>query len=184
MNAGTKMLRSLLMAALIAGVVGVSSVAHAAANPATCVNDDDCIATPTCGGDVCDYSVQPPVCKPAGGAAKGNDGWCTTSANCKCKGVGATCTGLYCSFTKASDAPATGAGGTTGAAGTHAAGGTTGAAGTSATGAAGTTGSDGGTKPPSSGGGCSVAGSSSGGLAALVGLALVAGRLARRRRRA
>jgi len=177
MNAGTKLLRSLMLAGIMLGVVTVASAARAA-----CVNDDDC-PNAACGGDVCDYSTQPPQCKPAGTAAKGSDGWCTTNANCKCKALGATCAAVYCTFTKPSDAPA----GTTGAAGssTGAAGSSTGAAGSS-TGAAGSSTGGAGTGSTGSGssGGCSVSGSTSGGFAALAGLALVAGRLLRRRRRA
>src|SRR5450432_1554879 len=86
MNAGAKMFRSLLLAGVLV-FVGAGA-AHAAANPTMCTNDIDCVATPSCGGDVCDYSTQPPTCKPAGGAAKAQDGWCDPThgdADCKCK---------------------------------------------------------------------------------------------------
>ena len=53
--------------------------AQAQSNPATCENDDDCVATPQCGGDVCDWSMLPHSCKPAGTGTKGADGWCTTT---------------------------------------------------------------------------------------------------------
>ena len=57
-----------------------AGTAAAQTNPATCTNDIDCVATPTCGGDVCDWSnVSNHVCKAAGSAAKGSDGWCTTT---------------------------------------------------------------------------------------------------------
>jgi hypothetical protein len=73
-------------------------------NPATCTNDVDCIATPQCGGDICDWSTGM-TCKPAGVGMKGSDGWCATDTDCKCVTQGARCVGTYCSFTKASDAP-------------------------------------------------------------------------------
>jgi hypothetical protein len=149
---------------LLAGIVCLvpASRALAAANPATCVNDIDCVATPECGGDVCDYSAAGMTCKAAGSKAKGSDGWCTVDTDCKCKAQGAKCNGLYCTFTKASDAPATGTGG-----------------------AGGSTTADGGTKPASSdSGGCSLAGSAPIGSAAGIGLALaLLARGARRRRR-
>jgi len=186
MNAGAKMFRSLMLAGVLV-LVGAGA-AHAAANPATCINDVDCIATPTCGGDVCDYNAGT-ICNPAGGATKGHDGWCDPShgdADCKCKALGAKCVGVYCTFTKPSDAPASGAAGASGGtagAGTAGAGtagaGTAGASGGTA-GASGTAGK----APAPSSGGCSVASSTSGGFAALVGVALIAGRLVRRRRRA
>jgi hypothetical protein len=193
MNARNKMLRSLMLAGLVAGVLFASGAARAATNPASCVNDIDCVATPECGGDVCTYTgANPMTCVAAGGSPKGSDGWCDSTHgdnDCKCKALGAKCTGIYCSFTKPSQAPATGAAGSgggagaTGAAGsaTGAAGSTTGAAG-STTGAAGATGAAGtGTSGGGSSGGCAVA-ASSGGFAAvgLLGLALV---VARRRRR-
>ncbi|MFL5304111.1 MAG: MYXO-CTERM sorting domain-containing protein [Polyangia bacterium] len=127
----------------------------------SCVNDIDC-PNAACGGDVCDYYTDPTLtCKPAGTHAKGMDGWCTTDADCKCRGLGAVCTSsLSCSFTKPSDAPsggggAVGTGGATGAAGstTPGSGGTTGT-GTGGAGGAGPTNNNGG-----SSGGCSVAGS-------------------------
>ena len=84
MNAGSKMIRPLMLAIVLVGVVAFSSAARAA-----CVNDDDC-PNSACGGDVCDYSSGTPTCKPAGTGTKGQDGWCTTTANCKCKALGAT----------------------------------------------------------------------------------------------
>ncbi len=43
---------------LLAGLLCLftAGTAVAQSNPATCVNDDDCVATPACGGDVCDWS--------------------------------------------------------------------------------------------------------------------------------
>lgn len=171
-----KLFLSVTLALLV--VAGNPGRSNAADNPTTCTNDIDCVATPACGGDVCDWGTSPPKCKAAGSQPKGDDGWCAVDADCKCKGLGAKCSAPYCTFTKPSDAPATGGAGTTGAAGTGSgAGGTTGAAGTGTTGAAGTSTSGG------SSGGCAVASSSTGGLGLLVGLALVAGRVVRRRRR-
>jgi MYXO-CTERM domain-containing protein len=153
---------------LLTGLVSMLAAGTAAAqsNPTSCDNDDDCIATPACGGDVCEWPAH--VCKPAGSAAKGADGWCTTTADCKCMGMGATCEGVYCSFTRACDAPGQtcatgGTGGSTGA------GGSTGTAGTSGGGS-------------SDGGGCSVAATApAAGSALIVALGLIG--FSRRRRR-
>jgi MYXO-CTERM domain-containing protein len=133
----------------------------------SCTNDDDC-PNAACGGDVCDWSMQPPSCKPAGTATKGTDGWCTTTDNCKCKGVGATCGVANCTFTRACEADG----------GTCAAGGS-GGGGSTGTGTAGTSGGGGG-----GGGGCSVAGNGDAGSWSLLVAAfgLVALRRARRRR--
>jgi MYXO-CTERM domain-containing protein len=118
-----------------------AGAANAQSNPATCVNDTDCVATPQCGGDICDWSnaAAGMKCKPAGTQPKGSDGWCTSDDNCKCKGAGATCVNAFCTFTRACDAPD--AGGCTNVTGT---GGSSGTAGTSGGGSSG-------------GGGCSVA---------------------------
>jgi MprA protease rhombosortase-interaction domain-containing protein len=119
---------------LLTGLVCLFAAGTAAAqtNPATCVNDDDCVATPACGGDVCDWSVLGQMtCKAAGMHPKGMDGWCTTTDDCKCREMGATCVAAYCTFTRACDAPGAAGcatGGTSGGTGT---GGTTGTAGTS-----------------------------------------------------
>ena len=54
---------------LLTGLVCLFAAGTAAAqtNPATCMNDDDCVATPACGGDVCDWSVVGQMtCKAAG----------------------------------------------------------------------------------------------------------------------
>ncbi len=83
-----------------------------------CFNDTDC-GGPQCGGDVCNWNIQSPyatvdkpyTCNPAGTAPKGMDGWCTSDENCKCRELGAKCVGVYCSFTKPSDAPGGGGGG-------------------------------------------------------------------------
>jgi MYXO-CTERM domain-containing protein len=115
------------------------------ASAQTCTNDDDC-ANAACGGDVCDWEVTPHTCKPAGTAAKGQDGWCTGTDNCKCKALGATCVVANCSFTRACEADG----------GTCAAGGS-GGGGSTGTGTAGTSGGGGG-----GGGGCSVAGDGAG----------------------
>ena len=141
---------------LLTGLVCLFAAGTAAAqtNPTTCVNDDDCVATPACGGDVCDWSVVGQMtCKAAGMHPKGSDGWCTTTDDCKCKDLGATCVVAYCSFTRPCDAPDAGGcptGGTGGGSG--------------------------------DGGGCSVATGPSGGVATLlVSIGLLA--FSRRRRR-
>src|SRR5258708_1321516 len=152
---------------LIAGFCVLLSGRVFAANPATCMNDIDCVATPQCGGDVCNFGVTPHVCAPAGTGSKGSDGWCTTDADCKCKAQGATCKIVYCSFTKASDAPA-GAGGASGGGGGK--GGTGGCR------------TDGGTSGGSSGG-CALAGGAPGALGLIGGIGLVALAIRRARRR-
>jgi hypothetical protein len=139
---------------LLAGFLCLFSAGTAVAqsNPATCANDDDCIATPACGGDVCDWATEPGLmkCKAAGSYPKGEDGWCTTTDDCKCKGMGATCMNFFCTFTRPCDAPGAAGCGTGGTGGTGGSGGSgTGAAGS--TGMAGTSGGGG-----SDGGGCAV----------------------------
>jgi len=137
-----------------------AGTASAQSNPASCTNDDDCVATPQCGGDVCDWTdINNHVCKPAGTS----DGWCTTTDDCKCKDIGATCVGAYCTFTRACDAPD---------AGPCAAGGS-GGGGSGGTGTAGTIGGSGG------GGGCSIgatAPTASSGLLVALGLLFVSRR--------
>lgn len=130
-----------------------------------CFNDIDCDATGTeCGSEVCQWMDNGDhICMAAGTKPARSDGWCTATTDCKCSNLGATCTGIYCSFTTPEDAPASG--GSTGAGGS----------GTSTGGSS--------TSMPTSTestdeGGCSVApGSSSSGLMAF-GLALGAGALA------
>jgi MYXO-CTERM domain-containing protein len=148
--------KMMLLTALVC--LFAAGTAAAQANPANCTNDIQCVATPTCGGEVCDWSdVSNHVCKAAGSAAKGSDGWCTTTDDCKCKDLGATCVGVYCSFTRPCDAPDAGGCPTGGTAGTS-----------------GTSGGD--------GGGCSVATGPTGGMATLlVSIGLLV--FSRRRRR-
>lgn len=77
-----------------------------------CFNDTDC-GGPECGGWVCDWNQISPfamgdkmyTCVPPGISPKGNDGWCTTDDNCKCRSLGAKCAGVRCSFTRPEDAP-------------------------------------------------------------------------------
>jgi hypothetical protein len=77
-----------------------------------CFNDSDCPVN-SCGGQVCNWnkSHERPtadkafVCNPAGTDPQGQDGWCTTDADCKCRAQGAKCVGVYCTFTLASGAP-------------------------------------------------------------------------------
>jgi hypothetical protein len=128
-------LKRFLMAVLAAGTFMTARGAAAQ----SCVNDIDC-PNSACGGQVCDWN-QSMTCHPAGGAVKGMDGWCTTTADCKCKDLGATCVGVNCSFTMPSQAPGaaggaagSGAGGAPGGAGSSA-GGSTSAAGSSTAGA-------------------------------------------------
>jgi hypothetical protein len=81
-------------------------------DPQPCFNDTDC-PNSACGGEVCNWTKAHPnpigdkvfVCDPAGLQVKGRDGWCTSDANCKCRGLGASCIAPYCSFTKPTEAP-------------------------------------------------------------------------------
>ena len=162
MTVSARTLNWFFLAGVLAGIVslGAARSVAAATNPTTCVNDIDCVATPQCGGDVCDYNVQPPVCKPAGSQPKGQDGWCTHDTDCKCMGQGATCVSLFCTFTRPCDAPDAGPCGAGGSGGGGTSGGSGGGGG---------------------GGGCSLAGTDTGlGWAALLG---VAGLIVARRRR-
>jgi hypothetical protein len=134
-------------------------------NPAACTNDIDCVATPQCGGDICDWVGTPGQmkCKAAGSYPVGMDGWCMADTDCKCHSLGATCDlgTLRCTFTRPCGAPD---------AGPCATGGTSGGTGT-----AGTSGGGGG------GGGCNIASTTPAVTASLlVALGLLA--FARRRR--
>lgn len=171
----------------------VAPAAFAAGEP--CFNDTDCPGGgAVCGADVCNWNVQHPApvgdmaytCVTAGTDPKGQDGWCTFDAmaadphqHCKCKGEGAKCVGVHCTFTKPDQAPPGGTAGS-GAGGTGA--GTAGAATTAGT--APTTAGTGSTAPPAEEGGCSmsVPGGSNTGTALGVGLLGLGLALARRRR--
>ncbi len=179
------LLRGWLATALGSAVLMTASLAFAEGE--ACYNDTDCPGA-ECGGEVCNWNKHHAtpvgdkayVCNPAGSSPKGVDGWCTSVDNCKCKAQGAMCGTVYCSFTKASDAPmstgGTGAGGTASAAGTTSTGGS--AAGTAAGGTA--------AKPPveEESGGCSVVSpaSTGGGIALALGLVGLGAAFARRRR--
>ena len=116
-----------------------AGTAAAQTNPASCINDVDCVATPSCGGDICDWAdtAHPMTCKAAGSHPKGMDGWCTVDTDCKCHDLGATCgANASCTFTRPCDAPDAGPCGTGGSGGS---------------GGGGTSGGGGG------GGGCSIA---------------------------
>lgn len=151
--------------ATLVGSVALLAAPAAFAVGEPCFNDDDCPG-PECGGEVCNWQERNPnpdgrkeyTCALAGTAKKGEDGWCETDDNCKCKAQGATCKIVYCSFTKASDAPAgggSGAGGSgSGTAGTGTAG--TGTAGTGTAGTGTGTAGTGSSTPPVDEGGCSV----------------------------
>lgn len=165
-----------LVGSLIAGFCLLFSArVFAASNPDKCVNDIDCVATPECGGDVCDYNSGP-SCKPAGTGPVGKDGWCTKDSDCKCFAQGAKCNSnlFYCSFTKA---PAGGTGGSSGS-GT---GGSSGSDAGSGTGGK-ATGADGGTSSGSSSG-CALAGGAPGAAGLLSGIGLLALVIRRARRR-
>ena len=146
-------------------LLAAGSAAAQSSNPTSCTNDIDCVATPSCGGDICDWSnlAVGMKCKPAGVGPKGMDGWCTTTDDCKCKDMGATCVSAYCTFTRPCDAPGAAGCGSTGT------GGSTGSGGSGATGTAGTSGGGG----SNDSGGCSIASTvptSVSGLLAAIGL--------------
>jgi len=181
------------LSTVVASIALLSAPAAFAAGE-TCFNDTDCPGGggDVCGGDVCDWnkanamgtSEKPYTCVSAGTGAKGADGWCTTNDNCKCRGQGAKCVGVYCTFTKASDAPAVG--------GSAATGGTNGTAGSTSSTPGGTstttggTGSGTGTTAPAAedDGGCSVSapGKTAGGAVVAFSLLGLASAFARRRR--
>jgi hypothetical protein len=155
---------------LAALVVMLAAAGSAHASP-PCMADTDC-PNPECGGEVCTRSSGLFSCNAANtqGASGANDGWCADAngnaddSKCKCRGMGATCNGLYCTFTVPPGGTGGGAGGSTGTGGS-ASGGTSGGS------------------TSSGGGGCSVASAPSFGGAAGIGLALAAlirGRLRRR----
>jgi len=153
---------------VLAALAAVLCAGHASAQT-TCMADTDC-PNAACGGEVCTRSSGVFSCSTPDtqGASGINDGWCADAAGnpddskCKCRGMGATCNGFYCTFTLPTGAGGEGAAGSTG---------------TGGSGAAGSTGSAGG------GGGCSIAGAPSRGGAAGIALvlaALIRGRLRRR----
>jgi hypothetical protein len=82
---------------------------------ADCTTDTDCFG-PTCGSQVCQWTVSGHQCVPAGTDPQGYDGWCTADVNCKCAPQGATCNAAvsHCTFTVPQDAATGGvdAGGT------------------------------------------------------------------------
>ena len=106
---------SFTLAAALAGSLAWSTPAHAAGM--ACVNDIDCKANGTaCGTDICDYN-NGQTCAAAGlPANKGMDGWCTVDTDCKCKSLGATCVGVYCTCVTPQGCAGGDAGGGSGAA--------------------------------------------------------------------
>jgi hypothetical protein len=160
-----------LIVAGLAGLAGVLAAGSAHAQAPACDTDKDCPGT-TCGSQVCTKSSGGATCTDANtaGMSGTSDGWCNTTADCKCKAEGATCGGLVCSFTVLPDGGAGGSGGSAGSGGSG-----TGGSGSGGSASAGTSGGNGG------GGGCSVAGAPSVGYGA--GIALLAATLMRRRGR-
>ncbi len=172
MTSAPRVLSFLFVFSLLGGA------ARAAGNPPSCVNDIDCVATPACGGDVCDYPQL--KCMPADASHQGSDGWCTVDTDCKCHADGATCVNSFCTFTvpKGGNGGASGGGapgqGGAGQAGAPGSGGASG--GSSATGGSAAGGSN-------DGGGCDVGGSGPQGLWLAAGVCSLAIAWARRRRR-
>src|SRR5450432_2386864 len=161
------------------GVIGFFAAALFAPHiaRAACTNDTDCPDT-ECGGQICDWTSLPQTCKPAGTQPQGMDGWCTTDADCKCKGECATCVNSQCTRTLPKSA---GNGGASGTAGTGSSAAGSSAAGSSAAGASSSTDSSSGSS------GCSIAGGAGGTPRGSLGLALGAacalGLLGTRRRK-
>jgi hypothetical protein len=170
----------------VIGLFGAALLAPVVAHAATaeCMNDTDCPGS-ECGGEICDWSTLPQTCKPAGTYPKGQDGWCTSTANCKCAAEGATCVSVQCSQTQPAGTTGIGGGSSTGGsassggsatAGSSAAGTTSAAAGSSTAGST------------SSGSSCSMSGAPMGSTGSGVGLGVVCAGLlvvgARRRKRA
>jgi MYXO-CTERM domain-containing protein len=188
MTAHARSFRSSYLGSCLAGLVCLllAASARAASNPTSCQNDIDCVATPQCGGDVCDYITAPiETCKPQGSQPKGGDGWCTVDSDCKCASLGAKCMTDFCTFTKPSDAPGAGSagasGGVAGASGTGAGGSSTGGRSTGGSGPTSTGGSSSGGS--SGGGGCSVGGPVSGSWSIALGLFGLFAAVRRRRSR-
>jgi hypothetical protein len=172
--------------ATLVGSMALLVASTALADGEACYNDIDCPGT-ACGDAVCNWSktattpVSPKVfaCNPAGSQPMGKDGWCTTNADCKCAGQGATCVAPYCTFTKPpAGAGGSGTGGAAPTAGTTSIAGTTTTAGTASTAGTGTT-----PAPAADSGGCSlsVPGGTNTGLALGVGLLGLGVAFARRR---
>jgi hypothetical protein len=142
----------------VAGVLGAALLVSRAA-AAQCTNDDECPDS-ACGGQICDWTMGR-TCQPAHPDKQGTDGWCTTTDNCKCKGMGATCNTVYCTMT-VPPAGSSGSGGSTAGSGGSSAGsgGSSAGSGGSSAGSGGSTGSggsssgnDAGTTPASNSGG-------------------------------
>jgi len=179
-------------AVLFAALLCLAGARNAQAQTPGCVVDSDC-PNSACGGDVCTHTTSGGfACNPANTqAGKGFDGWCADADGvahdeiCKCKGLGATCAGFFCTFTVPVDAPMGGTGGgRAGGAGGGAAGSSAGRGGTtgSAGGAAGTTGGSGGRGGGGGdGGGCNVSGAASA-TGAVVGILLLVAAFVRRHR--
>jgi hypothetical protein len=145
--------------AVIGWCAAVLFAQHSAqAQTAACTNDTDC-PDAACGGQVCDWSTTPHTCKPAGTYPQGQDGWCTTTANCKCSAQGATCVAVQCSQTLPTGSTGAGgsaSGGATGTAGASSvAGSSAAAAGSSAAGSS-ATGPSSSSSDSSSSGGCAM----------------------------
>jgi len=166
----------MIRCSVLFGLVSLFAAGRAQAQNA-CTTDTDC-PNAACGGDVCTHSSGVFTCNAANtqGRSGFGDGWCADAAGnaddskCKCRGMGAFCDGLFCSFT----VPPTGTGGS-------GAGGSTGTGGSGGSGG-GTAGSSGGTGTGGGDSGCSVGGAPAlGGSAGLVLLLAALIRGSRRR---
>ncbi len=171
--------RSLTLLGFLAVALGAPRFAHATGE--ACTNDTDCTTGTACGGEVCDWTIGM-KCRAATAAGSGAEGWCTTSANCKCAAEGATCNSSF-NCTKTVD---TGTGGSTGSAGagSSTAGASTAGASSSTAGATSSAGTTSSSSSDDSSGGCSISERApKNSYAALLGAACAAALVSARRRR-
>jgi MYXO-CTERM domain-containing protein len=183
--------------AIWVGSMTLFAASTAFADGEACYNDSDCPGT-ACGDEVCNWTKMAPTpngvmkvfyCDAAGTQPAGAEGWCTTSADCKCMGQGATCVGTYCTFTKppAGSGGASSGGASSGGATSTSAGATSTSAGATSTTAGATSTTAGAASTSDSSGsssGCSISipGKTSSSVAAALGMLGLGLVFARRRR--
>jgi hypothetical protein len=85
-------------ARVFAIVLAAGALAFSRGAAADCTVDTDCPGT-TCGSEICDFTLSPHACAPAGHHPAGQDGWCTQDGDCKCASLGAQCNAPFCTFT-------------------------------------------------------------------------------------
>ena len=89
-----------LSASVTGDLSSTPDLSKADQSAASCDHDTECPDS-QCGGQVCQWGATH-TCVAAGTDPQGEDGWCNTDDECKCKAAGATCnlTTLHCTFTK------------------------------------------------------------------------------------